>query len=106
MNIHSIKDAQQFNEERFTKIDIIKHRHSVTFLLNFLPNQEMRAHDHPGRELYLLVLEGNGTFSIDGKALEVAEGDMIYCKPEDQLGFINTGDKRVSIYATMTKISQ
>lgn len=106
MDNHSIKKAQQFKEDRFTKIDIIKHKHSTVFLLNFLPNQDMRPHNHPGRELYLLVIEGNGTFSIDGKDLEVNEGDIIYCNPEDQLGFTNTGGKPVSIYATMTKVNK
>lgn len=105
MKLESIKSAQQFNEDRFTKIDMIKTRRSVTFLLNFLPGQHMKPHNHPNRELYLHVLEGDGTFTFDGEELEVTKGDVIYCDPEAQLGFTNTGENRVSIHATMTKIA-
>ncbi|GAB3062046.1 cupin domain-containing protein [Virgibacillus ainsalahensis] len=104
MENQSVTSAQQFSEERFTKINIIKNERSTAFLLNFLPGQIMKAHNHPGRELYLNVLEGNGTFSIDGKDLEVVKGDVIYCDPEEQIGFTNNGEDQVSIYATMTKI--
>src|SRR5699024_9835977 len=104
MKNHSITDAQQFDEKMFTKIDIIKNKRSVVFLLNFLPGQHMKSHDHPGRELYLYVIEGNGTLLVDGKEKEVTKGDVIYCDPEEQIGFTNTSDGRVSIYATLTKI--
>jgi len=104
MEFQSIKEAQQFNEERFTKIDMIKNRISVAFVLNFLPGQVMRPHNHPNRELFLHVLNGSGTFSIDGKNVEVTEGDVIYCDPEEQIGFTNSGEKKVSIYGTMTKL--
>lgn len=106
MQVHSIKIAQQFSEERFTKINIIKHSRSSVFVLNFLPGQHMKPHSHPGRELYLHVIKGMGTFLVDGEEVEVSEGDVIYCDPVQQLGFTNSSDDRVSIYATMTKISE
>lgn len=100
-----IVSARQFSQERFTKIDIIKRKRSSVFLLNFLPGQHMKAHNHPKRELYLNVLEGNRTFSIDGKNVEVSKGEVIYCEQEEQIGFTNTGEEKVSIYAVMTKIA-
>lgn len=105
MNNKTIAAAQQFNEERFTKVDIIKNRRSVAFLLNFLPEQHMKPHDHPGRELFLCVIEGSGTLLIDGKESPVTKGDVIYCGPKEQIGFTNTSELNVSIYATMTKIA-
>jgi|SRR5699024_2275702 len=105
MDKQSITAAQKFDENRFTKIDMIKTRTSVAFMLNFLPSQHMRPHNHPNRELYLYVIEGNGTFTIDGEELEVETGDVIFCGAEEQIGFTNTSKNRVSIYTTMTKIS-
>jgi quercetin dioxygenase-like cupin family protein len=104
MDKQLLASARQFSEERFTKIDIIKRKRSSAFLLNFLPGQNMKAHNHPKRELYLNVLEGEGIFSIDGEELEVSKGDVINCDPEEQIGFTNTGEEKVSIYAVMTKI--
>ncbi|MFD1851354.1 cupin domain-containing protein [Oceanobacillus bengalensis] len=104
MENKSIQAAQQFSEERFTKIEIIKTKRSSVFLLNFLPGQQMKPHNHPNRELYLHVLEGNGVLSIDGKDLEINQGDVVYCDPEEQIGFTNNWENNVSIYGTMTKI--
>ncbi|HLQ73620.1 MAG TPA: cupin domain-containing protein [Bacillota bacterium] len=104
MDFHLIKEAQQFNLERFTKIDMIKTRTSVAFVLNFLPGQEMKAHHHPNKELYLLVIEGEGTLTIDGEEKIVKKGDVIFCEEEEMIGFINTSEDNVSIYATMSKL--
>ena len=104
MEMKKLADAQQYSEERFTKIDIIKTRKSVAFTLNFLPGQEMRRHTHPNRELYLHVLEGTGTISIDDKEIVVKRGDVIFCEADEMIGFVNTSDDKVSIYATMTKM--
>ncbi|UJL46659.1 cupin domain-containing protein [Virgibacillus sp. NKC19-16] len=100
-----ITDAQQFDEKRFTKINIIRNKHSVAFLLNFLPGQHMKSHNHPKRELYLYLIQGDGVFLIDGEELEVEKGDVIYCGKEEQIGFTNNGEENVSIYCTMTKLS-
>lgn len=97
-------DAQQFSEERFTKINIIRTPRSMAFMLNFLPGQHMKSHSHPERELYLTVMAGQGTLLIDEQELEVKQGDVIFCTSEEMIGFTNTSDQRVSIYVTMTKI--
>lgn len=102
----NISVAKEFNDERFTKIDIIKQRSSRTFLLNFLPGQIMKQHNHPDRELYLHVLEGTGTLHVDEEDIEIDLGDVIYCDPNEQIGFTNTSKDNVSIHASMTKISK
>lgn len=106
MEIEHMSVAQQFNEERFTKIDIMKRRTSSAFLLNFLPNQHMKPHGHPNRELYLHVLEGKGTLLVDGEEVAVEQGEVIFCDPEEQIGFTNTSTENVVMYGVMTRISE
>lgn len=105
MDIKLLKEAQQFNPERFTKIDVIKNRKNVVFVLNFLPGQEMKAHGHPNKELFLHILEGSGFFTIDGDEVAVTKGDIIQINEEEKLGFVNSGGQKVSIYCVMTKLS-
>lgn len=105
MELQSLEEARQFNEDRFTKINIIKKRTSATFLLNFLPKQHMRPHNHPNRELYLHVIDGSGTLIIDQEELAVKQDDVIFCDMEEQIVFTNTSEANVSIYAVMTKIN-
>ena len=53
-----------------------------------------RAHRHPQEE-YLLVVEGSGTWSLDGKDLPARRGDMLYVEPWVYHGLTNTGDGRL-----------
>lgn len=105
MEMSKYIEAQQFSEERFTKIDMIKRRNSVAFMLNFLPGQHMKPHAHPNKELYLLVVLGNGTLIIDDEEIHIKEGDVIFCHAEELIGFTNTSEDKVSIYATMSNIA-
>src|SRR5690625_4737325 len=95
MKIIRIEDAKQFDENRFTKIDMIKHRRSVAFMLNFLPEQHIKSHSHPARELYLHVLDGKGTLIIDGEEVENHEEDLYYYDTKQQIRYTNTRTKKV-----------
>src|SRR5699024_4834103 len=90
MEKQSLIEAKQFDEKRFTKINVIKTDRSVAVVLNFLPGQEMKPHNHPDRELYLYVVDGEGTFILDGADLAVKQGDVVSCTAEEQIGFKNT----------------
>jgi mannose-6-phosphate isomerase-like protein (cupin superfamily) len=53
-----------------------------------------RAHRHPHEE-YLLLVEGSGTWSLDGKDFPAKRGDMLYVEPWVYHGLTNTGDERL-----------
>ena len=50
-----------------------------------------RAHRH-GPEEYLIVAEGSGTWSLDGKEFPAERGDILYAEPWVYHGLTNTGD--------------
>jgi quercetin dioxygenase-like cupin family protein len=104
MDHRAIKAFQQFDEDRFTKVDFMKNEHSTAFTLNFLPGQTLKAHKHPGKELYLVVIEGSGTFTVEGKDVMATEGDVLFCNEKEMLGFKNNGDNRTTLFGTLTKI--
>lgn len=106
MEKRSIKEAMEFNEDRFSKVDVFKTKNSTLFMLNFLPNQQMPAHNHPGYELYLHVTKGSGTFTIDGNDAEVEKDDVVHVAGDEQLSFRNTGENPVSIYVTMSRVKE
>jgi mannose-6-phosphate isomerase-like protein (cupin superfamily) len=47
-------------------------------------------HEH-GEEEYLMVLEGSGTWHLNGKERPAKAGDMLYASPWDVHGIKNTG---------------
>lgn len=94
----------EYNEERLTKRVIFKEGGSTVFVLNFMPNQTLPAHKHPGSIVYLLVLTGEGTFTIDKKEVNVKKNDVVVCNGDENLSFVNDGTENVSLYVTLTKI--
>lgn len=94
----------EFDENRFTKIDLVKTRNTNVFILNFLPNQEMKRHSHPGKDLSLHVLNGTGTLFIDDEQFMIQKGDIIYCEAHEEVGFINGKNEKTSIYGVLSRI--
>ena len=106
MDKQSIKTYQEFSEEKFTKRVIFNNGSSTAFVLNFLPGQKLPVHKHPGADVYLLVVSGNGTIIIDGKENEVTEQDVIHTSDDEELSVINTSSEPVSMYVVLTKHSK
>jgi quercetin dioxygenase-like cupin family protein len=104
MELKSLQEHLEYSEDKFTKRIIFKMGDSTVFILNFLPGQKLPAHKHPGTEVYLLVLTGNGTFTIDGVNTEVSKQDVIHTSAEEELAFENTGSELVSLYVMLNKI--
>lgn len=100
----SLKDYQEFSEERFTKRILFKKGESTVFLLNFMPGQELPKHTHPGTEVYILTLQGEGTFTIDGTVVTAAANETVHLAGTEELSYKNTGTDPASLYVMLTKI--
>lgn len=53
-----------------------------------------RAHRH-AQEEYLVLVEGSGTWSLDGKESPAKRGDVLFVEPWVYHGLTNTGDQRL-----------
>jgi len=106
MEKQSIVSFQEFSDERFTKRVIYKKDESTAFVLNFKPGQELPAHKHPGTGLYLLVLQGGGTLTVDGTNTEINKDDVIFCDGDETFSFKNTRDEQTSFYVVLNKIPE
>jgi quercetin dioxygenase-like cupin family protein len=100
----SLKDYQEFSEERFTKRIVFKKGESTVFLLNFMPGQELPKHTHPGTEVYILTMQGEGTFTIDGAEVIAAANDTVHITGTEELAYKNTGSEPVTLYVMLNKI--
>ena len=53
-----------------------------------------RAHRHPHEE-YLVVVQGSGAWSLDGKESPAKQGDILYVEPWVYHGLVNTGQEKL-----------
>ncbi|MEH7443364.1 cupin domain-containing protein [Bacillus sp. JJ1122] len=100
----SLTDYQEFSEERFTKRIVFKKGESTVFLLNFMPGQELPKHTHPGTEVFILTMQGEGTFTLDGSEMKAATNDTVHVTGSEELSYKNTGSEPVTLYVMLNKI--
>lgn len=104
MKKQNLNEYVEFNNERFTKRIIFKEGESTTFVLNFEPGQSLPTHKHPGTNVYLLVVQGEGAFIIDGKEVPVQKDDVLVSDGNEEFAFTNNGSSNASIYVMLNKI--
>jgi mannose-6-phosphate isomerase-like protein (cupin superfamily) len=65
---------------------------SLTAVAVIKPGQQIHPPHVHSEEEYLMVLEGNGTWSLGGREFPAGAGDVLYAAPWDEHGIRNTGD--------------
>jgi quercetin dioxygenase-like cupin family protein len=97
-------EAVQYQEERFTKRVLFQKGDSVLFVLNFLPGQQLPTHKHPGSDVYILALEGNGTLTVDGQDHSLVKGEVIHIGGEEAFAYRNSRDLPASLHVVLCKV--
>jgi len=70
----------------------------LTASLTFLPGKQLQPpHQHPDEE-FQYVVEGEGTWSLNGKEQPLHAGDLMYTKPWDWHGIRNSGDRPLKFF--------
>ncbi|MGQ3481654.1 cupin domain-containing protein [Paenibacillus sp. TY11] len=103
MKKNNLTQFQEYQENKFTKRIIHKETDNVIFLLNFSPGAELPTHNHPGANVYILVLDGNGTVTTNGKETAVVQGDIILITGDERFSYRNGADITSSLYVVLTK---
>jgi quercetin dioxygenase-like cupin family protein len=70
----------------------------LTATLTFLPGKRLQPpHQHPDEE-FQYVIEGEGTWSLNGKEQPLHAGDLMYSKPWDWHGIRNSSDRPLRFF--------
>ena len=104
MEKKALSDSMVYQEERFTKKILFQKGDSVAFVLNFLPGQQLPSHTHPGAEVYIQALKGNGTIQVNESEYELFEGEIIHLSGEETFSYRNSGDHPSSLHVVLCKI--
>ena len=70
----------------------------LTASLTFLPGKRLQPpHQHPDEE-FQYVIEGEGTWFLNGKEQPLHAGDLMYTKPWDWHGIRNSSDQPMRFF--------
>lgn len=71
---------------------------TLTAVAEIKPGMEIHPpHQHTAEE-FMYVIEGEGTWSLNGVESKAKPGDVMYSKPWDLHGITNTGDKTLRFF--------
>jgi mannose-6-phosphate isomerase-like protein (cupin superfamily) len=70
----------------------------LTAVLEFLPGKQLQPpHQHMNEE-FQYIIEGSGTWFLNGKETPIQKGDLMYAKPGDMHGISNTGTDTLKFF--------
>lgn len=104
MEKKNVQDVMQYQEERFTKKIIFQQGESVVFVLNFMPGQKLPVHKHPGADVYIMALKGNGTIHVNEVEQPFAEGETIYINGDESFAYTNDSTSPSSLHVVLSKL--
>jgi len=90
-----------FDEERMGKATLFRSDRMLVGLNAFEPGQAHRLHAHAGMDKVYHVLEGSGTFLLEGREEPMEAGTMLIAPEGVPHGIRNDGDARLVVLAVL-----
>lgn len=73
-------------------------KNMLTVLAEIKPGEQIHPpHQHTAEE-FMFIVEGEGTWSLNGEEIPAKKGDVFYSKPWDWHGLTNTGKETLSFF--------
>lgn len=86
-----IKEVFPLREDGPAKHVLLRSREGMVLLLGLATGQTLPPHRHPGYELQILVVEGEGRFFLQGEARAVKAAAVLSCGGDEDFGVQNDG---------------
>lgn len=90
-----------FDPDRMGKTTLFRSDRLLVGLNAFEPGQEHRLHAHEGMDKVYHVLEGAGTFVLEGREEPMGAGTMLIAPEGVPHGIRNTGTERLVVLAIL-----
>jgi quercetin dioxygenase-like cupin family protein len=90
-----------WNSSRMGKSTLFESSRLLVGLNAFEPGQVHALHAHAGMDKLYQVLEGRGLFLLQGRELEMSEGDLLVAPEGVPHGVRNTGPGRLLVLAVL-----
>ena len=102
-NVEPIRPLQHavFRSDKMGKATLWESPRVLVGLNTFEPGQEHRLHTHEGMDKVYHVLEGSGSFLLEGREVEMEAGVMLVAPEGVAHGIRNTGGGRLVVLAIL-----
>jgi len=70
----------------------------LTAVLEFLPGKQLQPPHQHANEEFQFIIDGSGTWFLNGKETPIQKGDLMYARPWDIHGISNTGTDTLKFF--------
>jgi quercetin dioxygenase-like cupin family protein len=97
-----VRDHVKVSPDRMAKIALAITPRSQLDLYCLAPGQAQNAHSHDAQDKICFVLEGRGTFTLDGREDILDAGDALVAPAGASHGIVNTGARELLVLVVVT----
>jgi quercetin dioxygenase-like cupin family protein len=94
-------DVAEWRSDKMGKATIFESSRMLVGLNAFEPGQSHDLHTHAGMDKMYYVLNGEGTFLLNGRELSMRSGDLLIAPDGAPHGVKNTGMERLLVLAVL-----
>jgi quercetin dioxygenase-like cupin family protein len=102
MDIADVTDRRTFDAESYQKHNLFETDRMFSDVYCFEPGQSQTPHTHDDADKVYYVLDGEGTFLVDGEEHSLGEGQAIIATAGEEHGVRNDSDERLRTLVFMT----
>ena len=101
MDVRHVASWKAFNPEKMNKVNLFETDRMFCDLYCFEPGQQQKVHAHAGSDKVYYVLEGCGTFHIDGESEELRTNSTVVAPSGVEHGVANASSERLVLLVYM-----
>ena len=97
----NVADALEFSADKMKKNGLFATERFFCDVYAFEPGQSQTGHRHAGSDKVYYVLQGTGSFTVDGRAQNLGPGAIVFCPAGVDHAVANLAPERLALLVFM-----
>jgi quercetin dioxygenase-like cupin family protein len=103
MNKVIIEAVEKYEDEKYVRPVLFKGERTTALLLCLKPGQSVPPHRHEGFEIMLQPLKGEAEAVLDGEAVTLRAGEVVFVDGANDFAPVNRGSENFSMLITLVR---
>lgn len=98
-----IEEVEKYEDAKFIRPVLFKGERTTALLLCLKPGQSVTAHRHEGFEIVLQPLRGEAEAVLDGEAVTLRPGELVFVDGANDFSPVNRGSENFSMLIMLVR---
>jgi quercetin dioxygenase-like cupin family protein len=99
----NLEEVEKYEDEKYVRPVLFKGERTTTLMLCLKPGQVVPPHRHEGFEIVLQPLGGEAEAVLDGEALTLRAGQLLFVDGANDFAPVNRGDENFKMLITLVR---